>query len=217
MPQQEITIRTFNPADKSKIREICCDTAFMGEPVEAFFEDRDAFADIAISYYTDYEPQSLFVAQAEGKAIGYLAGCKDTRRFKKIFSRKILPLAVLRMFLRGSISKKKNLRFLASMVRSFLRGELRGRDCVREFPAHLHINVLPAYRRWGAGKSLIEEYVRYLKDNNVGGLHLYSFSAAGQEFFAKLNFVKIFSRQVSYFSYLTCRQISVSCFAKRLS
>ncbi|MDP3143475.1 MAG: GNAT family acetyltransferase, partial [Candidatus Omnitrophota bacterium] len=67
-----MNIRHFKPADRDAVRKICCDTAFMGEPAENFFDDRKIFADVAISYYTDYEPESLFIAENEQEIIGYL-------------------------------------------------------------------------------------------------------------------------------------------------
>ena len=216
MSPQDIIIRPFKPADRAQVRKISCDTAFMGEPLEKFFDDREAFADIATAYYTEYEPESLFVAEYENSIVGYLTGCKDTCRFKKIFFWRILPGAALRSFFRGALFRKKTLKLIFSLLRSFLKGELRRPDYSEEFPAHLHINVQDSYRQLGAGTRLMEEYLEYLKKNNIGGLHLYSLSAIGQEFFKKMNFVRIFSQRVSYFEYLNLKEVYVFCFAKRL-
>lgn len=188
----------------------------MGEPAEKFFDDRKILADIAISYYTDYEPESLFIAENEQEITGYLAGCKDSRRFKKIFSLRIAPKAMLTSIFRGSLFKQKNLRFVFSLLISLFKGEMGRLDCSKEFPAHLHINVNGPFRQLGTGTQLMERYLEYLKSNNIGGVHLYSFSDAGQQFFQKLNFNKIFAQKVSYFDYLGKEGLKVFCFAKRL-
>lgn len=213
----EIIIRNFTPGDKEAVREICGDTAFMGAPVENFFLGRRAFVDLAISYYTDFEPQSFFVAQAGGKIVGYLAGCKDTGKYKRIFLWRILPRAAVRLIFGAALFRIMNLRFFAAVLKSLIKGELRRPDCFKEFPAHLHINIREEYRKQGVGLMLMERYLAYLKSEGVKGLHLYSFSPAGQSFFQKLGFVKLFSRKVSYFDYLkTGREVEVICFAREL-
>ena len=75
-----LLIRVYRPDDRDAVRTVACDTADRGEPVEGFFRDREVFADLLTRYYTDWEPQSLWVAEAEGRVIGYLTGCLDTRR-----------------------------------------------------------------------------------------------------------------------------------------
>jgi GNAT superfamily N-acetyltransferase len=216
MSPQDIIIRSFKPADREDVRRISCDTAFMGEPVEKFFDDREAFADVATSYYTEYEPESLFVAEYENSLIGYLTGCKDTRRFGRIYYWRILPGAAFRSLFRGTLFRKKTWRLMLNILKSFFRGELRRPDYHREFPAHLHINVQGVHRQLGTGTRLMEKYLAYLKENKVKGLHLYSFSAIGQEFFKKMNFSQLSSQKISYFEYLGRQDVWLFCFVKHL-
>lgn len=216
-PEAEVIIRNFTPDDREAVREICGDTAFMGAPVENFFLDRRAFVDLDIAYYTDFEPQSLFVAQAAGKIVGYLAGCKDTGVYKKIFSQRILPKAAMRLIFGGAFLRMKNLRFFWAGLKSLLKGELRRPNCSKDFPAHLHINIREGSRKQGIGLKLMERYLGYLKAEGVKGLHLYSFSPSGQSFFQKLGFKKIFSCRVSYLDYLIPKpETTVVCFARYL-
>ncbi|MDP3143686.1 MAG: hypothetical protein Q8N14_07150, partial [Candidatus Omnitrophota bacterium] len=133
-----------------------------------------------------------------------------------IFSLRIAPKAVLTLIFRGSLFKKKNLRFVFSLLKSIFKGEMRRLDCSKEFPAHLHINVNDSSRQLGTGIRLMERYLDYLKSNNIGGVHLYSFSSAGKQFFQKLGFNNIYAQKISYFDYLGKKGLQVSCFAKRL-
>jgi len=216
MTQPSIIIRPFKIDDKDSVRKICADTAFMGEPVERFFDFRDIFSDIAISYYTDYEPESLFIAECDGNVVGYLAGCKDTRRFKRIFSRRILPRAFFSLLVKGAFFREKSARLITSILKSFFKGELRRPDYLKDFPAHLHVNVQNLYRHIGAGTKLMERYFDYLRNNHIGGVHLYSFSSAGQQFFQKLDFSKVFSQKVSYFEQLKLPEVYLYGFTKRI-
>jgi hypothetical protein len=44
-----------------------------------------------MSYYPDFEPESLFVAEINGQVVGALLGAVDTGRFKAVYQRRILP------------------------------------------------------------------------------------------------------------------------------
>ncbi len=45
-------VRPFEVADSEAVLRIAADTAFFGEAVEAFFEDRNLFLDMTYRYYT---------------------------------------------------------------------------------------------------------------------------------------------------------------------
>ena len=48
------------------MRHVCCETAVDGGSVEPLFPDRDAYADFFTRYYTDFEPETAFVAETVG-------------------------------------------------------------------------------------------------------------------------------------------------------
>jgi len=52
-----------------------------------------------MSYYTDYEPESALVAEAEGQIVGALLGAVDTDRFTQVYQRRIRPLMAKRCLL----------------------------------------------------------------------------------------------------------------------
>ena len=39
------TIREYRPSDREAVRRLCCDTGFLGEPIDPVYEDRELFAD----------------------------------------------------------------------------------------------------------------------------------------------------------------------------
>ena len=51
-------VRKFDSRDRDAVRFLCCETGFLGKPVDPVFEDRELFADYLTSYYTDVEPES---------------------------------------------------------------------------------------------------------------------------------------------------------------
>ena len=66
-----LIIRQFLPKDREALRTICCDTADMGEPIEHFFPERESAADLLTAYYTDFEPESTFVAELDEKILQF--------------------------------------------------------------------------------------------------------------------------------------------------
>src|SRR5438045_6839637 len=69
-------IRSYRSTDRAAIRRLCCQTGFLGEPIDPVFEDHELFADFLTTYYTDKEPESSFVLEVEGEIRGYLLGSR---------------------------------------------------------------------------------------------------------------------------------------------
>ena len=64
------TIRSYRPSDREAVRRLCCQTGFLGEPIDPIYEDRELFADFLTTYYTDHEPESSFVLEEDGELVG---------------------------------------------------------------------------------------------------------------------------------------------------
>ena len=63
-------VRRYTSADRTAVREVCCQTGFLGQPIDPVFEDRDLFADFFTDYYLRCEPDAAFVDRrpADGRA-----------------------------------------------------------------------------------------------------------------------------------------------------
>ncbi len=61
MKELEVEIRKYEEKDRGSIREICCDTGFLGNPIDRIFKDRELFADLFASLYLDLEPVQPWV------------------------------------------------------------------------------------------------------------------------------------------------------------
>ena len=214
MDKDKIIIRSFKKDDRGPLRKLCADTAFMGEPVERFFPDRELFADWACSYYTDYEPESIFVAEYEGSLRGYIMGSKDELRYRRVSAElsRLFLKRTLGRFLFGPSSRN----LLLSLAKSFVSGEFKRPDFSRYYPAHLHINMDKAFRNVGAGTMLISEFEDYLLGAKVQGARLATISARANRFFQKQGFGLLYRRRVTYFDYLTREEIYLSMYGKIL-
>src|SRR3974377_2331574 len=73
---KDFQVRNYHQADRESVRALCCDTGFLGNPIDPVFEDRELFADFLTDYYLKHEPDSAFVVVKENFVKGYLLGSR---------------------------------------------------------------------------------------------------------------------------------------------
>ncbi len=161
--EESIKIRKFEKRDREAVRGIFYDTALIGEPAKAFFEGREVISDALTRYFTDYEPQSCFVAEAQAEIIGCLIGAKDKAAAEKIFNDKIVPGLFNKAFREGLFLKKKNVIFIWRCFSDALRGRFITPNFTQEYPATFHINVSRNFRGQEIGSELMKSYLDFLK------------------------------------------------------
>lgn len=140
------TIRPYEPRDRCAVRAISLSTAMMGEPASRFLDADEVLADLLTRYHTDFEPESAFVAEKDGKVIGYLIGARDTRQADGIFSRKVFWPAFFKALGSGAFMKRKNWLVFWQVIPFALTGGFNMPDFSRQYPATLHINILSGAR-----------------------------------------------------------------------
>jgi ribosomal protein S18 acetylase RimI-like enzyme len=173
MATAEFEIRPYAPADREAIRRICFETGYMGEPIDWIWRDRESFSDLVTRYYTDREPESIFVAARGRDVVGYLTGCVDSER-----TRGVAAAEVRRQLLRGGLLRPGFGAFLARALLDSVRDRgVRGEALFdARWPAHLHIDLLPEGRGRGLGRRLMELWFARLRSLGVPGVHLGTFA-----------------------------------------
>ena len=211
----EVIIRKFNRDDREAVRKIAWETAFMGEPGSAFFDSEEILSEFLIQYFTDYEPQSCFIAEAENRAVGYLIGTKDIRQLEGVFRDKIFKPLLRRAFSSGAFLKIKNLTFGFNCLISVLRREFVMPDFSKDYPATLHINLEKYWRGQNIGSKLISAYLDYLSRERVRGVHLATMSNRAAGFFSQRGFNLLHQANRSYFRYILKKDIPIYVYGKK--
>src|SRR6201982_281331 len=155
--QNGFSIRSYRASDRGAVRKLCCQTGFLGEPIDPVYEDRELFADFLTTYYTDHEAESCFLLEVDGEIRGYLLG-----------SRKPLQNQLYSLWQNVSLFLKALTRYFRYNARSrrFIRWTLV--HGWREVPAsprlvpHFHINLLPDARSVSTTRALMSAYLSYL-------------------------------------------------------
>ncbi len=164
-------IRPYMPQDRDAVWTLVADTAFFGDPVEAFLEDRALYCALFAACYTDYEPERLWVADANGVVLGYVMGCGDSRRRLRIFLTRILPGVVGGVLRHRYTIGRKTLAYACRALREVFAGKAITAIMV-QFPGHLHIGVAASARGQGIGRALLEASLRQFWATGVCGVHL---------------------------------------------
>src|ERR1700757_5116534 len=97
-PMPDFTVREYQSADRDAIRGLCCQTGFLGKPIDPVFEDRELFADFLTDYYLSCEPDSAFVVTINDAVKGYLLGCRFPRGHQLFSVRQSVPLGAKALF-----------------------------------------------------------------------------------------------------------------------
>jgi len=198
---RDIIIRRFNKNDREKVRSISCETAFLGRAREEFFDDDEILADGITLYYTDYEPDACFVALSGDEIIGYLTGSQDVNKMRRVFNRRIMPGLWGKALRKGVLRKRHTQRFIVNIIASFFKGEFWSPDFSKKYPATLHINIDKNFRGQGTGARLIENYLQFLREKGVSGVHFGTMSESAKAFFLKRGFNVLFTGKRSYLRY----------------
>ncbi len=185
-----ILIRTFKTSDRATVRRISCETSFLEHSRHSIIDDDEILADILTRYFTDYEPESCFVAEINGEIHGYIIGAVNEEKMLRIFYRKVFPLIFLKAIFRGFFFKWKHWRLFFSYLNGFRKQEFGHHINLNPlFPSVLHINIDPPFRGKSIGKDLIQCFLNYLKQQGTSGVHLVTMSFKAKDFFIRNGFI----------------------------
>lgn len=183
-----ILIRSYQSIDEEAVRKICGDTALYGQKIELLISDRKFVVDVLLMYYTKFEPESLFVAEHEGKVVGYLAGCVDTKRFEHTFLYQILPSLIKQFLTQGHWHLLLSWRvFVAFSQAGQERQQILNR-IIDTYPAHCHVNLSQHFQQKGIGSTLFSHFLLYLEEQDIRGIHVSTATEAGKAFFLNKGF-----------------------------
>ncbi len=159
-PDRQFEIRKYQPSDRARVRELCCLTGFLGNPVDPIFEDRELFADYLTAYYTDWEPESAFVLLVEGDIRGYLLGSRHSYRQQcyNFYSN-------IALFLRGMFRYPSYNAASKKFVHWIFMQAWKEVPAAPRRTAHFHINLLADARQVATTRALMDAYLKYLHDH----------------------------------------------------
>lgn len=188
---ENLIIRPYQKQDRQALRTICCDVADQGKPIENIFPDREIAADLLTNYYTDYEPQSTFVAVSGNQVVGYINGCLDNRRYGLVLFWLLIPKLLVKGFKRGLFFKPQIQQMIGGALKNWRRLFTWRKKSFHSHQGHMHIGVDGTCRGKGVGRQLISALVEYAAGKGIDELtaSVHGANEAGIKFFESQGFV----------------------------
>ncbi|MEU5362543.1 GNAT family N-acetyltransferase [Streptomyces sp. NPDC005925] len=162
-------VRAYRPADRAALDDICIRTAHNGQDARPVYADPAVIPAVFASPYVHLEPELAFVLDdGHGRAVGYIVGAADTPAFAAAFRTEWLPLVADRYPAptRSPATPDEVMLGLLHDPERMIVPE------VADYPAHLHIDLLPAWQGRGYGRVLMHSLLRALRDRGVPAIHL---------------------------------------------
>ena len=160
-------IRNYHITDLSSLYKICLLTGNNGGDSTPFLDDPDLVGHLFAAPYAIFEPNLCFVLLKDSIPSGYILGARDTIEFYEKCEKKWFP----ELRKRYPMPDDKDKSIQANFIRHLYQKQkiVRGLD---NYPAHLHIDILPIAQGKGYGRKLVETFLNQLRILNVQGLHL---------------------------------------------
>ena len=161
-------IRGYRPGDRADVYDVWVRTAAAGDDARGRSVSDDLPGDIWAGPYLELEPELAFVVTVPAsdretgteRVAGYILGTADTRRFVDRYRAEWLPRFAARY---PEVNDD---------TRAGHRPERMLVPGVDEYPAHLHIDLLPELQRQGWGRALVRRFLDAAAERGAPGAHL---------------------------------------------
>lgn len=183
-------VRPYRPEDATALDDICVRTGHNGRDSRPHYTDPGVLTATFAAPYAHLEPGLAFVLDdGRGRAVGYILGTADTARFAADFRTRWLPRVAGRYPEPAGPPRTPDevIAGLLHRPERMVVPELAGH------PAHLHIDLLPAWQGQGYGRALMHTFLRALRERAVPSVHLVTATAntPARAFYDRLGFREI--------------------------
>jgi ribosomal protein S18 acetylase RimI-like enzyme len=169
----ELTIRPTEFADLDAMYAICVATGDAGADASAMYNDPDLLGHIYVAPYVLMESGFGFVLDARtgdsAEVLGYAVAAADTAEFEAECEHAWWPALRRRSPAVGEPPGEDSDAGLIAMIHT---PEPTGPEVLAEYPAHLHVDLLPGAQGLGAGRKLMDAIEDELRVRGAPGVHL---------------------------------------------
>jgi ribosomal protein S18 acetylase RimI-like enzyme len=181
-------LRPFRAGDEPALAHVCLRTADDGADATGALGDDAIWGEIFVLPYAARHPELAFVIETgDGRVAGYVVAAPETREFVEWFRTEWWPDRGARFPRPGSNPRERE-------ILAYADGRAGDREVyAAEYPAHLHIDLLPELQGQGWGRRLIAEVTAALRARGVPGLHLVAAAdnAGALAFYDRLGFERL--------------------------
>jgi ribosomal protein S18 acetylase RimI-like enzyme len=186
-------IRPYRARDLDDLYRICLLTGDGGNDATPMFDDPRILGHIVAAPYGLFEPSLAFVAEDELGVGGYIVGALDSKAFERRLEMEWWPALRLRYPAPPSGLAPDQLTPDQRAAR-FIHVPLTVPDgLARDYPSHLHINLVPRLQSQGLGRQMMSTLMCALRELGSAGLHFFvtPTNRRAADFYRHLGFTEI--------------------------
>jgi ribosomal protein S18 acetylase RimI-like enzyme len=161
-------IRRFQEQDLAAVYDICVRTADAGRDARGQYRSDDLMPDLFAGPYVFLDPDLAFVLDDGQRPAGYVLGTADTAAFARAYRERWIP----RLAGRYPVPPEPAVSAEDQLLALHYRPERLLWPGLTEYPAHLHIDLLPGFQRGGYGRKLMETFYAAAAQAGAGGVHV---------------------------------------------
>ena len=161
-------IRRYRETDLGALYDVCVRTADSGADARGKYRSDDLMPDLFAGPYAFLEPDFAFVLDDGRRAVGYVIGTPDTAAFIRAYRARWIP----RLAGRYPVPPEPPASPDDEMIALHYRPERLLWPGLAEYPAHLHIDLLPPFQGAGHGRALMETFYAAAARAGAAGVHV---------------------------------------------
>ena len=168
MTQAEPRIRPYQETDLEAVYDVCVRTADAGGDARGKYHSDDLMPDLFAGPYVFLEPDLAFVLDDGQRAVGYVIGTPDTAAFARAYRARWIP----RLAGQYQVPPDPPTSQEEEMIALHYQPERLVWPGLEEYPAHLHIDMLPPFQGAGHGRALMETFYAAAAQAGAAGVHV---------------------------------------------
>ncbi|WP_307043129.1 GNAT family N-acetyltransferase [Agromyces ramosus] len=172
MDDPTYVIRPYEAADRDGVALVCLRTAAGGGDATGVYSDDTLMPEVFALPYVDYAPDLAFVVSDGRRVLGYVIGVADTAAFIEWWKQKWAPGFAARHPSPGAATGHDPGFTEVQLIEAGTNPERMRIAELDEYPAHLHIDLLPELQGQGFGRRLIDTLRAALAERGVPAVHL---------------------------------------------
>ena len=164
-----LDLRPYRPGDLLALYDVCLRTGNSGEDARATYRDPLLLGHVYAAPYATLCPDTTFVLDNGARAVGYVLGVPDSLKYAARLEREWSPLLRSLYPLPEASDTTPDARLIRAVHRGY---QVPVGQWLSQYPAHLHIDLLPVAQGGGHGRKLMETLFAALRQRGVPGVHL---------------------------------------------
>jgi ribosomal protein S18 acetylase RimI-like enzyme len=180
-----LEIRPFQSTDSDALYRICLLTGWRGGDATGHYSDPLLLGHFYAAPYVSHDPGLCLIVTLDGEPVGYILGTADSAAFRLWSELHWFPSLRERYAMRDHADASAE----AALIRSLHAG-YQPPHYSREYPAHLHIDLLPGVQGRGLGAQLMSRFFDLLRERGCPSVHLVvnAANARAVAFYEKVGF-----------------------------